>query len=51
MAQSTRKMAHQGAIQMMTRSTKSDRYSVNDPLKIAHMVTPRAITQSISTAW
>ena len=44
-------MAHQGAIQTITMSTKSDRYSVKDPLKIAHMVTPSAITQSMSTAW
>ncbi len=44
-------MAHHGAIQMMTMSTKSDRYWVKEELKIAYIVTPKAMTQSISTAW
>ena len=44
-------MAHHGAIHTITMSTKSSRYWVNEELKIAHMVTARAMTQSTSTAW
>src|SRR3974390_2894376 len=51
MAQSTRKMADHGAIQMINVSTKSSRYVVKLALKMAYIVTPRQIAQSIRTAW
>ena len=44
-------MATHGAIHTITTSTKSSRYVVNDELKMAYMVIPNAMTQSMSTAW
>ena len=44
-------MAAHGAIQTITRSTKSVRYVLNDESKTAYMVTAKAITQSTTTAW
>ena len=44
-------MAHHGAIQTITMSTKSSRYVVNEELKMAYMVMPSAMTQSTTTAW